>query len=319
MQTTHVIGAILVVLFLILAPYILTPYLTYLLTWILLWCIFAMAYNLCFGLGGMLSFCHGVFFGLGGFGVAWSISAGLNPWFALLIGISLATISSLLIGFISLKTRKTQFAILTLIITTIAYDVSLRFTNITGGVDGITFSIPKLVLGNLVLPLSSPAVRWYTVSISFLISFYIYYRIFNSPFGLVLKAIKTNEERCRFIGYDTTRLLLMAFVASGFLSGICGSIFSLIYGFACATYFEASTSIYGILWTYVGGLGTLLGPIVGCSLLVPLTDYLSAYFRRYWIVIGALLIVCIYKFPKGIIGYLIPRLLTRKTLEVIRK
>lgn len=282
-------------------------YILFLINEILLWSIFAMAYDLSFGYAGMLSFGHGVFFGLGNYGAAILVKdLRMNLFIAILFGVILATIAGFGIGYITRArgTRGPQFAILTFIITVTAYLVSLTLSWITGGIDGISFATPTVHLGMWELSLSSWLVRYYFSLVAFIASFLILCRVKNSPFGIVLLAIRENEERARFAGYNTTKYAILAFAISALFAGFAGAIYGLEYGYANPTFFQVNISLNAILWSYFGGSGTLFGPIVGTVILLPIVDYISKHWAYYWIAVGALLIIVVIKFPSGIMGHL---------------
>jgi branched-chain amino acid transport system permease protein len=315
MRIQHVfIYTLLTAVILNLVGLVLPPYWHTLLADVMVWSIFTIGYNIIGGYAGLHSFCHGVFFGGGAYAAAWSvIYFHFNVWGGLAMGLLFGGITSFIIGILTFKQKGAQFAILTFVITLIAYLLSLKFSWLTGGIDGINYSPPPLEIGTLKLPLYLPQSRYHVASIFFMISIIIAYLIDRSPFGLVLHSIRENEERCRFLGYPVVKYRIFAFVISGMFSGFAGALYSLMYGFANPAFINVQTSLNAITWMLIGGAGTAIGPVIGVAIMLPLLDYLSTFFKYYLIITGIILIICIQKFREGIIGYLKTRVLRVKT------
>ncbi|MEM2110947.1 MAG: branched-chain amino acid ABC transporter permease [Candidatus Bathyarchaeia archaeon] len=298
-------------------PNLLPRYVIFILTTIFVWAIFAMACDIMIGYTGLLSFAHAVMFGMAGYGVAWAIVFfNLNVFISIAFGLLIALLLSLGIGFLALRARGPQFIILTFIFCVITYTILARASSVTGGIEGMNFPIPKIVIGSLEIPLYLTQPRYYFAIIFFVISYLILNRIVKSPFGRILVAIRENEERARFLGYNTLRYKFTAFFVAGIFSGLAGAVYSVVFGYASPALVNFSIATQAVLWIMFGGAGTLIGPILGCSILIPFVDYLSTLHQSYMIAVGAILIIVAFRFRRGIVGYVKKKMrTTEKAVE----
>ena len=270
---------------------------------LLCFAMFACAYNLLLGFGRMLSFGHAAFFGFAAYVTSWLVTAhGAGPATALLCGMAVAALLGAVIGGLAIRRRGIYFAMITLALGQLVYFVCLE-APFTGGENGLQ-GVPRGTLFGL-LPLRSDRVMYYLVLAVFVAVFVFIRRVVHSPFGHVLRAIRENEARAISLGYDINRYKLLAFVLSAALSGLAGSLNSLVLGFATLSDVQQSTSGEVILMTLLGGTGTFLGPVVGAALVITLQEYLSDVVGG-WVtaIIGVIFVACVLSFRRGIVGEL---------------
>ncbi len=265
--------------------------------------MFACAYNLLLGFGGMLSFGHAAFFGASAYATAWLAAArGWDAAGAILAGVAAAALVGLIVGVIAIRRRGIYFAMITLALAQLVYFVCLE-APFTGGENGLQ-GVPRgTLLG--VLPLRSDVVLYYLVLLVFLGQFLLIRRIVQSPFGHVLKAIRDNEARAVSLGYEVNRYRLLAFVLSATLAGLAGSLKALVLSFATLSDVQQSTSGEVILMTLLGGTGTFFGPVAGAAVVVTLEEYLSEIVGGWvTVILGAVFVACVLAFRRGIVGTL---------------
>jgi branched-chain amino acid transport system permease protein len=270
---------------------------------LLCFAMFACAYNLLLGYGRMLSFGHAAFFGFAAYATCWLVTArGAGPAGAVLGGVAIAAALGGIFGGLAIRRRGIYFAMITLALGQLVYFVCLE-APFTGGENGLQ-GVPRgILLG--VLPLRSDRVMYYLVLAVFVGVFLFIRRVVHSPFGHVLRAIRENEARAISLGYDINRYKLLAFVLSAALTGLAGSLNSLVLGFATLSDVQQSTSGEVILMTLLGGTGTFFGPVVGAGLVITLQEYLSDVVGG-WVtaIIGVIFVACVLSFRRGIVGEL---------------
>src|SRR5579872_5615605 len=266
--------------------------------------LFACAFNLMLGFVGLLSFGHAAFFGMGSYVTAWTMKFWhIDAFFAIALGGLTGAVLGLCLGYLAIKRSGIYFAMITLALAQLVYFVCLE-APFTGGENGLQ-GVPRgTLLG--VLPLSSDLVLYYVVLAVFVAVFVFIRRVVHSPFGQVLKAIRDNEPRAISLGYEVNRYKLLAFALSATLAGLAGSLKALVFGFVTLTDVQGSTSGEVILMTLLGGTGTFFGPVVGAAVVVTLQEYLSDLVGG-WVtaIIGAVFVVCVLAFRRGIVGELI--------------
>ena len=270
---------------------------------LLCFAMFACAYNLLLGFGRMLSFGHAAFFGFAAYVTSWLVTAhGAGPATAVLCGMAVAALLGALIGGLAIRRRGIYFAMITLALGQLVYFVCLQ-APFTGGENGLQ-GVPRGTLFGL-LPLKSDRVMYYLVLALFVAVFVFIRRVVHSPYGHVLRAIRENEAHAISLGYDINRYKLLAFVLSAALSGLAGSLNSLVLGFATLSDVQQSTSGEVILMTLLGGTGTFFGPVVGAALVITLQEYLSDVVGG-WVtaIIGVIFVACVLSFRRGIVGEL---------------
>src|SRR5690349_10467499 len=228
--------------------------------------LFACAFNLLIGYVGLLSFGHAAYFGAAAYVTAYAVKAwGFEPLSGILLGTASATVLGTVFGWLAIRRQGIYFAMVTLALAQMVYFVALQ-APFTGGEDGIQ-AVPRGYLFG-VIDLSEPYAMYYFVLAVFLIGFGIIYRTIDSPFGQVLKAIRENEPRTISLGYRTDRYKLLAFILSATLAGLAGSTKSLVFQLASLTDVQWQMSGEVVLMTLLGGLGTVLGPVVGAFIYI---------------------------------------------------
>jgi branched-chain amino acid transport system permease protein len=263
--------------------------------------IFACAFNLLLGFGGMLSFGHAAYFGLGAYLTSWMVtSQHWNTVPAILVGMLAAMLAGLVVGLLAIRRSGIYFAMITLALGQLVYFICLQ-APFTGGENGIQGVTRGTLLG--LVSLRSDIAMYYFVFALLVAVFLGIRRIVASPFGQVLKAIRENEPRAISLGYDVNRYKLLVFVLSTTLAGLAGSLKALTLGFATLTDVLQNTSGEVILMTLLGGAGTFLGPVVGAGIVVTLQDTLSDRVGSWvTVIIGAIFVVCVLAFRKGVVG-----------------
>jgi branched-chain amino acid transport system permease protein len=284
---------------------------------VLCYALFACAFNLLLGFTGLLSFGHAAFLGV----AAYSAGHALKVWgfptpLGLLFGTGVAAIVGLAFGWLAIRRTGIYFAMITLALAQMLFFVFLQ-APFTGGEDGLQ-SVPR---GHFFgLDLGSDLTLYYVVLCIFIAAFWLIYRTVHSPFGQVLTSIRENEARAVSLGYDVERFKLVAFVISAALAGLAGATKTLVLGFATLTDAVWTTSGAVILMTLVGGMGTMVGPMVGALVVVALENkigdvgkaladltgigWFNSLGESVTLVTGLIFIVCVLAFRRGLVGEL---------------
>jgi branched-chain amino acid transport system permease protein len=277
---------------------------------LLLMALFACAFNLLIGGGGLLSFGHAAFFGSAAYIAAEAAKVwGLPFEAAILAGTLTATALGFVFGIIAIRRQGLYFAMITLALAQAIYFLALRLP-FTHSEDGIQ-AVPRgWLLG--IIDLRSNLTMYYTVAVIFAFGYALVWRTWRSPFGQVLRAIKENRARAVSLGYPVDRYIFMNFVLSATLSGLAGAVKALALGLATLADVDWSTSGDVVLMVLLGGLGTLFGPVVGAAITVTLDDYLAELGLPVPVVIGTIFVVIILVFRRGIVGEVLHRAQRRK-------
>lgn len=288
---------------------------------LLCFALFASAFNLLLGYTGLLSFEHAAFFGGAGY-VAGYLMRDLNltPELGLIAGTAAGALIGLVVGLLAIRRQGIYFAMITLALAQMFYFFCLQ-APFTGGEDGLQ-GVPRGKLLGM-LDLSSDLTLYYFVLAVVVVAFLLIVRTIHSPFGQILKAIKENEPRAISLGYDTDRFKLLAFVLSAALSGLAGALKTLVLGFETLTDVHWAMSGSVILMTLVGGLGILSGPILGAALVIALENKLgdlgaflagatgmdgfNVLGESVTTVTGAIFVICVLTFRRGIMGEIAAR------------
>ncbi|MFP5467472.1 MAG: branched-chain amino acid ABC transporter permease [Gammaproteobacteria bacterium] len=262
--------------------------------------LFACAFNLLLGFGGLLSFGHAMFLGTAGYVSAHAAKEwGLNPEWCVLLGTFTSGVLAVLVGMLAIKRQGIYFAMITLALAQMIFFFSLQ-APFTGGEDGIQ-GVPRGQLFGFI-DLNQPMNMYMFVMAIFLAGFLLIWRVVHSPFGQILKAIREHQDRATSLGYDTETFKLMAFVISGALAGTAGATKSLVFQLASLTDVHWSMSGEVVLMTLVGGMGTLFGPVVGAAVIVTMQNYLAQLGAWVTVVQGVVFVVCVLAFRRGVIG-----------------
>ncbi len=262
--------------------------------------LFACAFNLLLGFGGLLSFGHAMFLGTAGYAAAHAAKVwGWNPEVAVLFATACSAALALVAGMLAIRRQGIYFAMITLALSQMVYFFYLQ-TPFTGGEDGIQ-SVPRGKLFGI-FDLSENTAMYMFVLAIFLGGFTLIWRIVHSPFGQILKAIRENQDRAVSLGYDTDHFKLLAFVISGALAGTAGATKALVFQLASLTDVHWSMSGEVVLMTLLGGLGTLFGPVVGAAIIVSMQNYLAQFGAWVTIIQGLIFVICVLAFRRGVIG-----------------
>lgn len=293
------------VLFLVIATVmLLAPFAVYPLFLIKILCfvLFAAAFNLVLGYAGLLSFGHAAFFGGGAYIAAHAAKVWNLPFeLAILAGTAFATLIGLVFGAIAIRRHGIYFAMITLALAQMVYFLAVQMP-FTGGEDGIQ-AVPRgFLLG--VIDLRSITAMYYTVLGGTVVGLIIIWRAVNSPFGHTLSAIRENESRVVSLGLKPDRYKLIAFTLSAALSGFAGSMKALAFQLASLVDVTWHMSGEVILMTLLGGMGTLIGPVVGAAVVVGLEHFLSTSGLPITFIIGLFFVVCVMMFRRGMFGEL---------------
>jgi len=267
---------------------------------ILCFALFACAFNLLIGYVGLLSFGHAAFFGGAAYFTAHAAKVwGWEPLAAILLGAVGAAAMGLVMGFLAIRRQGIYFSMITLALSQMFAFICLQVP-FTHGEDGIQ-GVPRgYLLG--ILDLNQPLAMYYVTLAIFLFGFFAIWRIVHSPFGNILKAIRENERRAISLGYRVNRYKLGAFVMSAALAGLAGGTKAIVFQFATLTDVNWQMSGEVILMTLLGGIGTLVGPIVGAGLVIALQKYLAASNFPVTVLIGIIFVICVLLFRRGIVG-----------------
>ena len=281
--------------------------------------LFASAFNLLLGYTGLLSFGHAAFLGGSAYIAGHAMKVwGLTPELGLIAGTLTGGLLGWVFGVLAIRRQGIYFAMITLALAQMVFFVALQ-AKFTGGEDGLQ-GVPRGKLFGLV-DLQNDLTMYYVALIIVVVGFLLIVRTIHSPFGQVLKGIKENEPRALSLGYDVGRFKLLAFVISAALSGLAGSLKTLVLGFATLSDVHWTASGQVILMTLVGGLGTLSGPLVGSAVVVLLEnkigelghllarlttiDWFNTLGESVTMVTGLIFVVCVLAFRRGIMGEII--------------
>jgi len=284
------------------------------LTELFVWILFAISFDLIFGYTGLLSFGQALFFGLGSYTVTILIRKfGLNTELSLLLSIVIPILFAWFVGYFSVRLTGIHFVIITIIFAIIGNVIGDTWTSLTGGADGLTFSPPPFRLGFFQINLMDIKGNYYFVLTIVAISFLFLRRMIQSPLGKVFISIRENDERARLIGYNVQRYKLIAFMIAGGLSGLAGGLYSLTLKYASAGYLHWSVSGHAVVYTIVGGMGTLIGPALGAGIVMSLEHYLINFLQATDLGVGIALVFMVLVAPKGLVGLIQSRLKRGKT------
>jgi len=271
---------ILILLGLIALPFFVDLFYQTFLTELFVWILFAISFDLIFGYTGLLSFGQALFFGLGSYTVTILMRQfGFHTELSLLLSIVIPVLFAWFVGYFSVKLTGIHFVIITIIFAIIGNIIGETWTALTGGSDGLTFSPHPFRLGFFQINLMDIKGNYYFVLAIVAISYLFLRRMVQSPLGKVFISIRENEERARLIGYNVQRYKLIAFIIAGGLSGLAGGLYSLTLKYAAASYLHWSVSGHAVVYTVVGGMGTLIGPAIGAGIVMSLEHYLINFLQ----------------------------------------
>ncbi|RWM05011.1 MAG: branched-chain amino acid ABC transporter permease [Mesorhizobium sp.] len=294
------------ILALVAAPFLIYPIFV---MKMLCFALFACAFNLLLGYTGLLSFGHAAFFGGAAYFCAYAVKAwGWPPEAGILLGTAGAALMGLVMGFLAIRRQGIYFAMITLAMAQMFYFFCVQ-APFTEGEDGIQGVARGHLFG--IVDLNVPMNMYFFVLAIFLLGVFAIWRIVNSPFGMILRSIRENENRAISLGYSVGRYKLAAFVMSAALAGLAGAVKAIVFQFATLTDVTWQMSGEVILMTLLGGIGTMVGPVVGAGLVVGLENTLATSGFPVTIATGLIFMVCVLIFRRGIVGEIYVRWLVR--------
>ncbi len=270
---------------------------------VIIW-IALLGFDLLAGYTGLVSFGHAMFFGLGAYGAAWTMLHGPPslPLF-LLAGVGAATVAAIIIGYFSIRTRGVYFILTTLVFAEFAFQSVLNGGAITGGRNGLS-SLPKtpVNIGGIGIDWGEPIAAYYLVVAAFCAAGIVARRIVASPFGSTLAAIRTNEDRATHLGYDVAALQRRVFTISGMFAGLAGALWAHHQSYVSPELLHWTFSGQLLIMTWLGGVGTLIGPLIGGAVITCIADVLSSVMKNWLIIFGVLYIAVVLFAPQGLWG-----------------
>jgi branched-chain amino acid transport system permease protein len=301
------VGFAVVVAALVAAPLVLPEFWRRFVTEILIWGLLAMSLDLLVGYTGMVSFGHSAFFGLGMYGAAAALLSVRPPnlWLAILYGLVAAAVVAAFVAYFATRLRDIYFSITTLVFSQIFYVVIFTWTELTGGENGLSFRAPPLSIPGVVsIPFTPITLHWFVLTVVAL-SYLLLRRITQSPFGMVLQSVRENEPRTRAIGYPVERYKIMAVMLSGLFAGLAGVLYAVQNRFAAPDFVFFVVSGEVVIFNVMGGMGTLVGPVVGAAFFFLLRELFSRYFTQYYLIpVGIIFTLMVIFVPQGMLGFL---------------
>jgi branched-chain amino acid transport system permease protein len=288
------------------APLVLPEFWRRFLTEILIWGLLAMSSDVLIGYTGMISFGHSAFFGLGMYGAAAALILFSPPnlWLAIAFGLIASAAVALFVAYFSIRLRDIYFAITTLIFSQIFYVIIFTWTDVTGGENGLTFTRPRLSLfGLFPVRFTTNTMHWFVLAVVAL-SYLLLRRVMHSPFGMVLQSIRENEARTRAIGYAVQRYKMVSVMLSGLFAGLAGVLYAVQKEFAAPDFVYFLVSGETVIYNVMGGIGTLVGPIVGAAFFLMLRETFSRFFTEHYLIpVGIIFIAMVIFTPQGLLGF----------------
>jgi branched-chain amino acid transport system permease protein len=283
-------------------PAVLKQYYLNMLTEIIIFSLYAVGYNLLLGYAGLLSFGHAMFFGLGAFMTAIAIIhiPGLALWNAILIGVATTVIAGFIIGSLLLRHKGAYFALLTLAFNSLFYAVATKWHSVTGGDDGLSITRPILKMGFTSISLASLTSFYYLTLIVVGAAIVFCWYFTHTAMGKTVVLMRENEERMKFLGYNTNISRLILFTFTGAVAGLAGSFYTLHFQFVSVSAISVDMTTAVLLMAFVGGTKTFWGPILGAFVYIILQNYLSDITDRWPLFMGFIFVFMVLFIPGGL-------------------
>jgi branched-chain amino acid transport system permease protein len=279
-------------------PLVLSNYQVGLATEVLIFGILAMSIDILAGFAGRTSLGHGAIFGVSTYvAVYCSAQLGLSPAIGFVLGVAAATLVAAVFALLAVRTTGVYFLLLTLALGMIVWGVCLRWTQVTGGENGMRADVRPAAL------MDQSAFYWAVLATAAIVSFAMW-RFVRSPFGLTLRGIRDSESRMRSLGYNVPLHVFIGFTVSGFFAGVAGALYAMFNNFVSPSTVALAQSVEGVLMMIAGGVGTLFGAFVGAAAIIALENVVSAYTERWQMVLGITFVLIMIFAPEGIIGKL---------------
>ncbi len=283
-------------------PLVLKQYHLNMLTEIIVFALYAVSYNLLLGYAGLLSFGHAMFFGMGAFTVAVSLIhiPGLSMWGAIGLAIAITTAVGFVAGGLLLRHKGSYFALLTLAFNSLFYAVATKWHTVTGGDDGLSVTRPDLALGFTTVSMAGiESFYWFTLVIVGAAILFCWY-FTQTAMGQTVLMMRENEERMKFLGYNTNVSRLILFTFTGAVAGLAGAFYTLHFQFCSQSAISVDMTTTVLLMTFVGGTGTFWGPMLGVLVYVILQNYLSDITDRWPLFMGLIFVFMVLFIPGGL-------------------
>jgi branched-chain amino acid transport system permease protein len=277
---------------------------------ILIFGLFALGFNLLFGYTGMLSFGHAAFLGVGSYitGIA-MVHGGVHWLLAIALGVIASAVVGVLIGFLAIRTRGIYFSMVTLALGQIVYYAFYKAERWTGGENGLRgIKVPVTEIAGRTFDFNDPVTKYYVIFVFVAAALWLVSRILGSPFGAVIESIRENEKRAAACGYDVARSKLLVFVLSATLCGLAGALRALHLSIVPIDSLHYLQSGQAVMMCLLGGMGTFFGPFVGAAVFLYLEDVVTNITRHWMAVVGAIFMIFVLFFPKGIWGTVLHQL-----------
>lgn len=298
------IAFLLLVLVVIAAPFLFYPIVA---MQVMCYALFAMGTNLLMGSVGLLSLGQAAYFGLGGYVAGYLVqSLGCTPELGIIAGGAAGAALGAAFGWLAIRRQDIYFAMITLALAQIVYFGAVQLTGFTGGENGIQ-GIPRGHLFGL-MPLAKDGAIYCLVAVIFLASVLFIHRTIHSPFGQVVRAVRDNEPRMISLGYRPASYKRVMFILAALLAGVAGGLKAMVMGIETLSDVGATTSGLVVLMVLLGGIGTIFGPIVGALVVVAMQYYLAPFGAWVIVIQGAIFVICVLVFRRGIVGELAYRL-----------
>ena len=293
--------AIAVGVILILFPFIAPKFQLRMFTEIIILTLFAMTWKMMLNEGGMFSFGHAVYFGLGAYAsvLGWLHIPGLSFLSGILLGALTSALVAFLLGAFLVRMSGTYFALLTLAFNQLIWAIVWKWRDVTGGDDGLG-KFPKPDLFGLTM--KNPVNFYYVALVIIGIGLYLCWYFTKTPMGNVALSIKSNEERAKFVGFNVQATKLIFLTLLGFLAGVSGALYAQFQEFIATSVIDGMMSTNVLFMAYIGGIGYFWGPIIGSGIFVYLSEYLSSFTDRWELILGLIFIVVVLFAPQGIVG-----------------
>jgi len=266
--------------------------------------LYAVGFNLLFGYTGLLSFGHAAFLGSGAYGCGIALVHFGVPWFgAILIGVLVSVFFAAIMGFLAIRTRGIYFAMVTLALSQCVYYLFYQAVSLTGGENGLRgINLSEIGILGFSVNFLNPTTKYYVILAFVAFALWVFSRLLASPFGAVLEAVRENESRARACGYDVARVKFIAFVISGAFCGLAGALKALHLSIVPIETLHYLTSGQVVMMALLGGMNTFFGPFVGAAAFLLLEDVLTTMTSHWQLVLGAVFVIFVLFFPKGIWG-----------------
>jgi branched-chain amino acid transport system permease protein len=290
---------------------------------VMIWAIFAVGYNILLGYTGLPSFGHGLFFGTGAY-LCGLIQHHLIPgtWISILGSMLGCSIIAGILGFFLARKRGIYFALLTIAFTQLFFFIAFQWDSVTGGENGLMGieRYPLSIFGLFRIPIDGVLSYYYFVYAILVASIVVLWKIVHSPLGSVLYAIKQNEVRAKYLGYNTWMYKWVSLIISGLFAGLAGALYAMLQHGAFANPIHWTRSGDVVMMVLVGGgLTNFFGPVLGAAIFIALRDIVSTLTEHWYLFYGLLIVFIILFLPEGILGYLKVGQTSRKMISVEEK